>query len=147
MLHLLFTPGLFLRLMLVACLPLCCCRVGMVMGMLAAEDDAGDARIVACGAVPFGCCDHDDEGRPPGDPESDHDDRVPGQCGHSCCIKGFVPAGGASDSPAAPLAAILPPQIIHRPLAGRADRDAIARRDWRPVDTPSLLRLRCALLI
>jgi hypothetical protein len=119
------------------------------MGMLAGdhEADAGHERVAAWCADSSGCSDRGGGEHAPTDSDSPHEDHVLSGCAGCCCIKGFVPMDDAGAMLVAPLVAILPPDAIHRPVRGPISRGALARQDWRACDPPSLLRLRCALLI
>jgi hypothetical protein len=139
-------------LVLLASVPLCCCRVSLAFSMFAAQAEPGGSGEAAS-LVSACCAGHHGSHDAPPSPGQDADDEDRSGCDGPCCLKGFMPSPEIELPSADLLAFVLPASLgadeAQLDLSGGSER----RQEidgGPPPDDPAertLVRQRCLLLI
>jgi hypothetical protein len=140
---------LLLRVVLLVCVPLCCCRVGE----LAALFIGGADQRIACsvqenGMAPSCCLRNAGEASRQSEAPADRQIPIPDGCKDFCCIKAFTPTPPVTVRMTTVLADALP--VLTAPsLPAGIGQPVVTSHGERAGQPPpaTLLRLRCALLI
>jgi len=91
----------FLPLLLALCVPLCCCRMSMLVSLLPGGD-APEASAQIASAIQPSCCHQNHAPVNDDAPASgEHGDELPRHCSGNCCLKGLTPTPDDLDAPLA----------------------------------------------
>jgi hypothetical protein len=134
--------------LLAMCVPLCCCRVGLVAALVS-PGEAPDTSC--CASILPPCCNSSHQQGPTDhhDDDADHHAQPGGDCNSTCCLKGMT-----LDTPADVELAHIFLDLVSLPVApalvpdpANASVRSLHSTDLPPPARPTLLRLHCALII